>query len=222
MSVTWSSVSVPATALPGVVEPLSTPRAWRMSTGVGGVFRTKVKLRSSKTVISTGTMVPFWASVAALYALQKSMIATPCGPSAVPTGGAGVAAPAGIWILTTAATRLLAMRLLPASSVGAPRLQLGDLGELELDRGLPAKDVHEDLDLELVLVDLGDLAGEVGEGTLAHPDALPYLVLQLRALAPLGALGLGLVGHRQGGLDVLSRERDRLAGGAHEPGHARG
>ena len=47
--------------------------------------------RSSKTVISTGTIVPRWASVAALYSLQKSMIATPCGPSAVPTGGAGVA-----------------------------------------------------------------------------------------------------------------------------------
>jgi hypothetical protein len=37
------------------------------------------------------------------------MIATPCGPSAVPTGGAGVAAPAAIWILTTAATLFLAM-----------------------------------------------------------------------------------------------------------------
>src|SRR4051794_275577 len=38
------------------------------------------------------------------------MIATPCGPSAVPTGGAGVAPPAGIWILTTAVTFFLAMR----------------------------------------------------------------------------------------------------------------
>jgi hypothetical protein len=37
------------------------------------------------------------------------MIATPCGPSAVPTGGAGVALPAWIWILTTAATLFLAL-----------------------------------------------------------------------------------------------------------------
>src|SRR3954452_6316264 len=54
-------------------------------------------------------MVPRCASVLALYSLQKSMIATPCGPRAVPTGGAGVAAPAGIWIFTTAETFFLAM-----------------------------------------------------------------------------------------------------------------
>src|SRR5690349_9877218 len=56
-------------------------------------------------------MVPRWASVLSLYALQKSMMATPCGPSGVPTGGAGVAPPAGIWILTTAATFFLAIVL---------------------------------------------------------------------------------------------------------------
>ena len=69
-------------------------------------------VRSSKTVISTGTIVPTWVSVAALYSLTKSMIATPCGPSAVPTGGAGVALPAGIWILTIAATFFFAMTVL--------------------------------------------------------------------------------------------------------------
>ena len=78
---------------------------------MGGVFRTKVNERSSNTVISTGTMVPAWVSVAALYCLQKSMMATPWGPSAVPTGGAGVALPAGIWIFTTAATFFLAMTI---------------------------------------------------------------------------------------------------------------
>src|SRR5689334_18830424 len=54
-------------------------------------------------------IVPVWDSVAALYCLTKSMIAMPWGPSAVPTGGAGVALPAGIWIFTTAATCFLAM-----------------------------------------------------------------------------------------------------------------
>ena len=49
-------------------------------------------------------MLPRWDSVAALYCLQKSMMLTPCGPSAVPTGGAGVAAPACSCTLTTAAT----------------------------------------------------------------------------------------------------------------------
>src|SRR5687768_1622050 len=38
---------------------------------------------------------PSWPAVFALKFLQKSMMLTPCGPSAVPTGGAGVAAPAG-------------------------------------------------------------------------------------------------------------------------------
>jgi hypothetical protein len=87
------------------------PAAWRRSTGVGGVLMTKVNVRSSKTVISAGTTVPRWDSVAALYALQNSMMLTPWGPRAVPTGGAGVAAPAGIWILTTAATRRFAIRV---------------------------------------------------------------------------------------------------------------
>src|SRR5438045_9749529 len=58
-------------------------------------------------VISAGTMFPRWDSVAALYCLQKSMMLTPCGPSAVPTGGAGVAAPACSCTLTTAATFFL-------------------------------------------------------------------------------------------------------------------
>src|SRR5215203_1239263 len=49
-------------------------------------------------------MVPRMDSVAALYALQNSMMLTPCGPRAVPTGGAGVAAPAFKAILTSAAT----------------------------------------------------------------------------------------------------------------------
>src|SRR3954471_2417715 len=55
-------------------------------------------------LISTGMTLPRWDSVAALYCLQKSMMLTPCGPSAVPTGGAGVACPACSWTLTTAAS----------------------------------------------------------------------------------------------------------------------
>src|SRR3954467_7451617 len=47
--------------------------------------------------------LPRMDSVWALYALQKSMMLTPCGPSAVPTGGAGVAEPALSWTLTSAA-----------------------------------------------------------------------------------------------------------------------
>src|SRR3954453_20971321 len=54
-------------------------------------------------VNSTGITLPRMDSIWALYALQKSMMLTPCGPSAVPTGGAGVAAPAWSCTLTSAA-----------------------------------------------------------------------------------------------------------------------
>src|SRR3954470_10130616 len=137
------------------------------------------------------------------------MIATPCGPSAVPTGGAGVAAPAGIWILTIAATFFLAMTLLFSEKRGPTSLpawlELRHLGELELDRRLPAEDVDEHLDLELVLVDLGDLAVEVGERTRLHAHALAHLVVELRALLARDATGLVLfLGHRERSLDVAS------------------
>ena len=53
-------------------------------------------------MITTGMIRPSWslADVFALNALQNSMMLTPCGPRAVPTGGAGVALPAGICNLT--------------------------------------------------------------------------------------------------------------------------
>src|SRR5262249_33453258 len=64
--------------------------------------------------ISAGITMPRWFSVAALYALQKSMMLMPCGPSAVPTGGAGVAWPAGIWIFTIAASFFFAISFAPS------------------------------------------------------------------------------------------------------------
>src|ERR671935_432126 len=97
-------------------------------------------------VISTGTMLPTWDCVAALYCFTKSMMFTACGPSAVPTGGAGVACPAGSSILMTAAT--LRRRagccggIWVGRSLASGDLELLDLVEGELDRGLPAEDRH--------------------------------------------------------------------------------
>src|SRR6516164_170098 len=121
-------------------------------------------------VISTGMIWPALSSVAALYCRQNSMVCTPWGPRAVPTGGAGVAFPAGSWIFTMAATRRLAMN--------ERSLQLRDLRELELDGCLPSEDVDENLQLELVLVDLGDGPGEVGERPFLHPHRLSHVVLE--------------------------------------------
>src|SRR5687768_8401925 len=59
----------------------------------------KVNDLSVKIVISTGRIVS-WPCVRALNSLQNAMMLMPCGPSAVPTGGAGLAFPAGIWSFT--------------------------------------------------------------------------------------------------------------------------
>ena len=64
--------------------------------------------------------IPVWLWVRALNCLQNSMMFTPCGPSAVPTGGAGFAAPAGHCSLTTAVT-FFAIPLLVSPGLEAAR-----------------------------------------------------------------------------------------------------
>src|ERR1035441_178864 len=107
------------------------------------------------------------------------MMLIPCGPSAVPTGGAGVALPAWIWRRTTVLTFFLPILL------SVPLAKPLDLKEVELHRRLPAKHVDEHLKLALLGIDLGDLAMEIGEGPVDHPHALVDLVLD-------GDLGRGL------------------------------
>src|SRR3954453_22842877 len=75
------------------------PASFFRRTAAGGVLRMKVNDLSEKIVISTGRIVS-WPCVRALNSLQKAMMLMPCGPSAVPTGGAGLAFPAGIWSFT--------------------------------------------------------------------------------------------------------------------------
>src|SRR5260370_16052349 len=108
------------------------------------------------------------------------MMLAPWGPGAVPTGGAGVAWPAGIWSLTPARIFFL-LRDSGAAIVVTSflfLLELGDLLEREFDGGLPAKDVDENFQLGLIDVDVRDRAGEVGEGAGDHPDALTHLELE--------------------------------------------
>src|SRR5947208_768304 len=105
---------------------------------------------------------PAYCWVASLYCRQKSMMLTPCWPSAVPTGGAGVACAARICSLTNA--RIFLRRLGAESATAChllrckrlvqslPRssLYLRDLIEPQLDRRLPVEDVDQDLQLALV------------------------------------------------------------------------
>ena len=102
----WSTVIDPTFSVWGSPEPLGIPAASLIRTAAGGVLVMKVNERSSKTVISTGMIVPESAWVWALNALQNSMMFTPCWPRAGPTGGAGFAAPAGICSLMSVRTFL--------------------------------------------------------------------------------------------------------------------
>src|SRR5216684_7368758 len=104
ISSTCCSVILPTLVLFGSAEPFARFTARLIKIGTGGVLVMKVKERSLKMVMTTGMMSPSWsfADVLALNALQNSMMFTPCGPSAVPTGGAGVAFPAGICSFTIA------------------------------------------------------------------------------------------------------------------------
>src|SRR5918996_1466391 len=104
--------------------------------------------------MTAGITRPRWFSVAALYALQKSMMLMPCGPSAVPTGGAGLARPAWICSVTTARTFLAteaylslcgtSVRLWTHSRAACDSLLLLDLQEVQLDGGLASE--HRDHD----------------------------------------------------------------------------
>src|SRR5256885_16722775 len=95
-------VTLPTFVLFGSLEPAAMFAAFFKSTAAGGLLVMKVNDLSLKTVMTTGRMSPacFW--VAALNSLQNAMMLTPRGPRAVPTGGAGLACPAGIWSLISA------------------------------------------------------------------------------------------------------------------------
>ena len=99
---TCARVTVPTFCRLDVGEPFSMPASFLRSTAAGGVFVMKVNVRSLKIVTSTGVTMPAADCVLALNCLTNSMMFTPWGPSAVPTGGAGVAWPAGTCSLTTA------------------------------------------------------------------------------------------------------------------------
>src|SRR3970282_1040450 len=99
---TWSRLSVPTFWRIWAGLPCASPASFLIRSDAGGVLREKVNERSSKTMISTGMMLPAWEEVRSLYSLQKAMMLAPCCPRAGPTGGAGVALPASSGSLMTA------------------------------------------------------------------------------------------------------------------------
>src|SRR5262245_66671143 len=97
-------------------------------------------------VTTTGRMSPSWLLVWALKPLQNSMRLTPCWPRAGPTGGAGLALPAGICRFTIAWTFFAVSDAL-------------HLVVFELHGRQRAEDRHHDLALSPLGVPVLDAAG---------------------------------------------------------------
>src|SRR5258708_37691563 len=132
---------VPAVSRPGLPLPFSTPAAFLIRSAAGGVLVTKLNERSSKMVISAGMTDPDWAAVRSLYSFKKAIMLMPCWPKAGPTGGAGVALPAGSWSVMTALTFLaigffLFFSLLSLKASGDAL----DLQKVQLDGRLAAEE----------------------------------------------------------------------------------
>src|SRR5690606_29567626 len=132
--------------------------------------------------ISTGMIKPGWPCVLALNCWQNSMLLTPCWPCAGPTGGAGLAAPAGTWSLMKPTTffaicafhRGRARRSPPRGwTAAAARSVSLELRVVQFDRGRPAEEADLDLHLALVVVDLLDRAAEIGERPFRDLHDLP-------------------------------------------------
>src|ERR1035437_878751 len=107
------------------------------------------------------------------------MMLMPWGPSAVPTGGAGVAFPACSSSFRTARIFFLLIGVGPSLPYLCPcgSVNLLDLEQVELDRGLSPKHVDEHLELALFGVDLVHLAVEVRERSVDHAYRLADLEL---------------------------------------------
>src|SRR5215813_2809793 len=155
-------------------------------------------------------MRPSWLPVRALKPLQNSMMLTPCCPSAGPTGGAGLAFPAGIWSFTTAWT-FFAMVRLPLAALPALHLVV-----LELHRREPPEDLNHDLQLAALGAHVLDHPAEVDERALDHAHLVPLLEDRL-GLRLLGA-ELHLVQDR---VDLVAGQRRGPRPRPDEPGHLR-
>src|SRR5579863_10735403 len=134
-------VSLPTLFRLGSPEALASPAAFLRRAETGGIFVMNWNERSSKTVMTAGIVMPASMDlVRSLNCLQKSMMLTPCWPSAGPTGGAGFAAPAGICSLITVLTFF---------AISFSLLQLLHLQEVKLDGGGPAKNSDHGLEFGL-------------------------------------------------------------------------
>src|SRR5687767_3568133 len=111
---------------------------------------------------------PCWARVASLNCLTNIAMLTPCEPSAGPTGGAGVAWPAGhCSLILPVISFAIAISFLtrPGGSAREPRRgsDLLHFPVLELDRRRTTEDRHHDAHRALLRGDVLDRAVEAVE-----------------------------------------------------------
>src|SRR5919108_1622032 len=151
-------------------------------------------------------MSPSCPPVWALKPLQNSMMLTPCWPRAGPTGGEGLALPAGICSFTIAWTFFTAVALLPRAS------QSFHLVVLELDRRGSSEDRHHHLHAPTLGVDVLHDALEVHERSVDDADLVAPLEdgFRFRLLRPRLHLAHDLV-------HLIGRQRDGPCPRAHEP-----
>src|SRR5215468_6698493 len=120
--------------------------------------------------MTTGMMRPFCEAVFALKLLQKSMMLTPCWPRAGPTGGAGVALPAGICNFTCPITFFAIIHSL--------KLVLLHLQKIEFHWRCAPEDRDHDFQGAAIDVDVIDNAVKVRERPIDDPDRFAFFERQ--------------------------------------------
>src|SRR5439155_1659975 len=116
--------------------------------------------------------IPACSLVAALNSLQKAMMFTPCWPKAGPTGGAGLACPAGICNLICPVTFFAITKSL--ASLGLFHLPI-----FQFHRRVPAENIHRDLQLAALRLDFFDHAAEIKERPIVDLDRLAHVEMYL-------------------------------------------
>src|SRR5688572_28416313 len=177
-------VTLPTLLRFGWPDPFSMPASFFKRIAAGGVLRMKVNDLSEKIVTSTGRIMPGWLWVRELNSFTNAMMLIPCGPSAVPTGGAGVACPAGICNFTNPVTffaihsplrrRRKSPRTPTASfeSEWSPTSVRSQLQVVQFNRCRPAEEAHRHPHLAFVHDHFFHRSIEIGERPFRDRDSL--------------------------------------------------
>src|SRR5438045_615595 len=131
-------------------------------------------------------MSPACFCVAALNSLQNAMMFTPRGPRAVPTGGAGLACPAGICSLIWATISLAILERVCSRDLGADGSAAFDLPVFQFHRRGATENSDRNAQLATFGIDFFNDTGLISERAVGdlHGFANFEADLSLRALVP--------------------------------------